>query len=118
MVGLFLGAVLITGCSPDVEENDNERTIRNNRKFKIEQRYDEIKANSTEDKINAFNAKEMMTQRCYGGIFLSDMAESLLMLIDDVTLLTEVTAKNGMLFYQYTITSDNILKVIVGSKYA
>ncbi len=52
------------------------------------------------------------------GIFLSDMAESLPMLIDDVTLLTEVTAKNGMLFYQYTIKGILTIywKVIVGSK--
>ena len=88
VVGLFLGAVLITGCSPDVEEKTTTKepsgTIENS---KIEQRYDEIKANSTEDKINAFNAKGDDDPTMLRGIFLSDMAESLPMLIDDVTLL-------------------------------
>nr|WP_303621994.1 hypothetical protein [Providencia rettgeri] len=46
------------------------------------------------------------------GIFLSEMAKSLPMPINDVTLLTEVTEKNGMLFYQYTIKGipDDILE--------
>lgn len=113
VVGLFLGVILIAGCSPEVEEKtvpeQPSGTIGNSQ---IEQRYDEIKANSTEDKINAFNAKGDDDPTMLRGIFLSDMAESLPMLIDDVTLLTEVTAKNGMLFYQYTIKGipDNVLE--------
>ncbi len=105
VVGLLLGAVLIAGCSPDVEEKKPvEQTSGTTANSELKQRYDEIKANSTEEKINAFNAKGDDDPTLLRDVFLTEMAKALPMLIDDVTLLTEVTAnQNGMLFYQYTI---------------
>ncbi|WP_369308411.1 protein K [Providencia rettgeri] len=113
VVGLFLGVVLIAGCSPDVEEKKPvEQPSATTANSELQQRYDEIKANSTEEKINAFNAKGDDDPTLLRDVFLSEMAKSLPMLIDDVTLLTEVTAKNGMLFYQYTIKGipDKVLE--------
>lgn len=112
-VWLFTGVLLMAGCSPDVDEKTNiEPPSKSTANSELKQRYDEIKANSTEDKINAFKAKGDDDPTLLRGIFLSEMAKSLPMLIDDVTLLTEVTAKNGMLFYQYTIKGipDSVLE--------
>lgn len=112
-VCLLLGTVLMVGCSPDTEEKaKSEPSSVATANSELKQRVDEIKSNSTEDKINAFNAKSDDDPTMLRGIFLSEMAKSLPMLIDDVTLLTEVTEKNGMLFYQYTIKGipDNVLE--------
>lgn len=113
LVWLLLGSVLLAGCSPDVEEKTkNEQSSESAKNSELKHRYDEIKANSTEDKINAFNEKGDDDPTLLREMFLSDMAQSLPMLIDDVTLLTEVTAKDDMLFYRYTIKGipDNILE--------
>lgn len=114
VVGLLLGVALIAGCSPDVEEKKPvEQTSGSTANSELKQRYDEIKANSTEDKINAFNAKGDDDPTLLRDVFLTEMAKALPMLIDDVTLLTEVTAnQNGMLFYQYTIKGipDDVLE--------
>lgn len=113
LVWLVLGVVLVTGCSPDVDEKTkSEQPSGLATNSEVKQRYDEIKANSTEDKIKAFNEKGDDDPTLLRDMFLSDMAKALPMLVDDVTLLAEVTAKNGMLFYQYTIKGipDNVLE--------
>ncbi|MGG4607715.1 protein K [Providencia sp. Me31A] len=113
LVWLLLGVILVVGCSPDADEKTKTEQLSGLvTNADVKQRYDKIKANSTEDKIKAFNEKGDDDPTLLRGIFLSDMAKALPMLVDDVTLLTEVTAKNGMLFYQYTIKGipDNVLE--------
>ena len=101
---VLLGAVLVTGCSPDVDEKTSIKpSTEPKAKSELAQRYDEIKANSTEEKIKAFNEKPDDDSSSLSELFMSEMKKTLPVLIDDATLLTEVTEQDGMLFYRYTL---------------